>query len=102
VMLDRVDRKLIRRSADGITYFQAAIQIYCEMGRFSSAAKLQKQIAEIYEKSNQLPEAIEAYNTASDYFLGEVMAAASTGQELVELIGVCISCRIPPVLQTSV
>jgi alpha-soluble NSF attachment protein len=43
----------------------------CDAGRFSNAAKLQKQVAEIYEQENHSQEALEAYSQAADYFVGE-------------------------------
>ncbi|RHY27358.1 hypothetical protein DYB32_006844, partial [Aphanomyces invadans] len=54
-----------------VTYYRTAISMQCDAGRFSNAAKLQKQIAEIYEQAGQMQEALENYSQAADYFIGE-------------------------------
>ncbi|EQC36369.1 hypothetical protein SDRG_06473 [Saprolegnia diclina VS20] len=56
---------------DAITYYKTAISMQCEAGRFSNAAKLQKQIAEIYEHGDHMQDALEAYGQAAEYFVGE-------------------------------
>jgi hypothetical protein len=56
---------------DSIDYFKTAIVMLCEAGRFSNAAKLQKQIAEVYEGQDNKEDALEAYRQAADYFSGE-------------------------------
>ncbi|RHY09252.1 hypothetical protein DYB28_000193 [Aphanomyces astaci] len=56
---------------DAVTYYRTAISMQCDAGRFSNAAKLQKQIAEIYEQAGQMQEALENYSQAADYFIGE-------------------------------
>lgn len=52
-------------------YFQQAIAMLCDAGRFTSAAKMQKEIAEIYEKEDNLEAAIENYRQAAEYYSGE-------------------------------
>ena len=44
---------------------------YTEEGRFSIAAKYQKEIAEHYESENDLENALEAYEAAADFYEGE-------------------------------
>lgn len=56
---------------DSIEYFKTAIAMLCDAGRFSNAAKLQKQIAEIYEGQDNKEDALDAYKQAADYFSGE-------------------------------
>ncbi|TMW60517.1 hypothetical protein Poli38472_000559 [Pythium oligandrum] len=56
---------------DAVEYFKTAIAMLCDAGRFSNAAKLQKQIAEIYEGQDNKEEALENYRQAADYFSGE-------------------------------
>ncbi|KAJ0401906.1 hypothetical protein P43SY_003523 [Pythium insidiosum] len=56
---------------DSIEYFKHAISMLCDAGRFTNAAKLQKQIAEIYEGQDNMEEALENYQQAADYFNGE-------------------------------
>jgi len=50
---------------------RAAIELYTEEGRFSIAAKQQKEIAELFESEMDYEQAIEAYSTAADLFDGE-------------------------------
>ncbi|OQS07594.1 alpha-soluble NSF attachment protein, partial [Thraustotheca clavata] len=56
---------------DAVTYYRTAITMQCDAGRFSNAAKLQKQVAEIYEQADHVQDALEAYAQAADYFVGE-------------------------------
>jgi len=48
-----------------------AVEFYTDEGRFSVAAKHQKEIAELYESENDLDNAIANYQLASDYYDGE-------------------------------
>ncbi|KAF0742977.1 hypothetical protein Ae201684P_000118 [Aphanomyces euteiches] len=56
---------------DAVTYYRTAISLQCDAGRFTNAARLQKQIAEIYEQAGQTQEALDNYSQAADYFIGE-------------------------------
>jgi len=47
------------------------IAFYTEEGRFSMAAKYQKEIAEMCEEDEDIPGAMDAYQTAADYYEGE-------------------------------
>mmetsp|Transcript_29748 Transcript_29748/g.48025 ORF Transcript_29748/g.48025 Transcript_29748/m.48025 type:complete len:181 (-) Transcript_29748:1123-1665(-) len=47
------------------------------MGSFSSAAKNQKEIAELYEGEENLEAAIDAYQIAADYYSGEDQTSAA-------------------------
>lgn len=47
---------------------QRALDIYIDGGRFSIAAKAEKDIAEIYEAEGNLTEAAEHYQKSSDYY----------------------------------
>ena len=48
-----------------------AIEIFCDEGRFHIAAKHQRDVAELYEASNDTDEALAAYEKAGDLFSGE-------------------------------
>ncbi|KAL6070856.1 Soluble NSF attachment protein alpha isoform [Balamuthia mandrillaris] len=54
-----------------IKYLERAIAIFVEDGRFSIAAKHQKEIAEMYEEELEKEAALQNYQTAADYFEGE-------------------------------
>jgi alpha-soluble NSF attachment protein len=48
-----------------------AIDLYCDEGKFSMAAKYQKEVAELYESLGDLDKAISAYELAAEYFESE-------------------------------
>jgi len=56
---------------EAMTCIRQAIEFYTDEGRFSIAAKHQKELAELYESSSDLENAISAYQLASDYYEGE-------------------------------
>ena len=59
-----------------VELYEEAIAIYCDMGRFSNAAKLEKEIAEMYENDNQPDKSMQHYQQAANYFQGEDSVAA--------------------------
>jgi len=61
-------KESFRESVDAL---QKAINIYTSDGRFSMAAKYEKEIAEIYENNNDPKNAVPHYETAAQYFEGE-------------------------------
>ena len=63
--------------SSAMNFFRNAIALYCELGRFTTAAKHQQAIAELHEEDGELTEAIENYQQASDYYLGEDAKAKS-------------------------
>lgn len=69
-------------TADAVEYFRTAISMLCDAGRFSNAAKLQKQIAEIYENQDNKEEALENYRQAADYFSGENQTSSANNMLL--------------------
>ena len=50
---------------------QQAISIFTEIGRFPTAAKLEKELAELFEEDEKFEEACQHYQTAADYFESE-------------------------------
>jgi len=56
---------------EAVRCLRNAISFFVNEGRFSLAAKNQKDIAELFESSDDLESALEAYTTAADYFEGE-------------------------------
>jgi alpha-soluble NSF attachment protein len=50
---------------------EQAVTIFAEDGRFGMAAKQQRDLAELYEKEGDLPNAIEAYMKAARLYEGE-------------------------------
>lgn len=82
--LDSMRRLLIAalNAADAVEYYRTAISMLCDAGRFSNAAKLQKQIAEIYEHQDSKEEALEAFRQAADYFTGENQTSSANNMML--------------------
>lgn len=60
------------------------IDFYTEEGRFSMAAKYQKEIAEMCESDEDIASAMEAYETAAEYYEGEG-AVSSANQCLLKV-----------------
>merc|ERR1712232_1251193 len=60
------------------------IEFYTEEGRFSMAAKYQKEVAEMCEEANDISAAMDAYQTAAEYYEGE-SAVSSANQCLLKV-----------------
>jgi len=56
---------------DAIRTFRLAVQLHMESNRFSAAAKIYQAIAELEEKLELIPQAIESYNKAAECFFSE-------------------------------
>jgi alpha-soluble NSF attachment protein len=56
---------------DAIMCLQTVINFYTETGKFSMAARHQLEIAKILENSSELQKAIDAYETAAEYYEGD-------------------------------
>lgn len=67
---------------EAVGYFQSAIAMLCDAGRFSTAAKLQKEIGAIYEEEENYEEAIMSYRQAADYFSGENQTSSANNMLL--------------------
>ena len=65
-----------------MVHYKTAISMRCDAGRFSNAAKLQKQVGELYEQQNNKEEALEAYRQAADYFAGENQSSSANNMLL--------------------
>jgi len=57
--------------SDATMCLKQAIEFYTDEGRFSIAAKHQKELAELFESESDLENAISAYQLAADYYEGE-------------------------------
>lgn len=67
---------------EAISMYKQVIAMLCDSGRFSSAAKIQKEIAEIYESKENFEEALENYKQAADYFQGENQTSSANNMLL--------------------
>jgi len=73
-----------------IKYLAFAVDLYGDEGKFSMAAKYQKEIAELYESLGDLDKAIVAYEAAADFFEGE----GSSGSAQTCLLKVAHTCAM--------
>ena len=80
---------------DAIGAFRGAISNYCEAGRFNQAAKLQKEIAEMYEGDSNAPEAIENFVQAATFFETE-KSKSMANQCMAKVAELCSSVLQPP------
>jgi len=69
-----------------VLLYKEAVAIQIDLGRFSTAAKLQKEIGELMETEGDLQAAMEAYQTAADYYAGEE-SHSSANQCLLKVAG---------------
>jgi len=64
---------------DAVNCFKTAIELYTDEGRFSIAAKHQKELAELYESEMDFEHAMENFQTAAEYYEGENSNSAANG-----------------------
>jgi len=69
-----------------ILLYKEGVRLQEDMGRFTMAAKLQKEIAELHETENNLENAMDAYQKAADYYAGEESTSAAN-QCLLKVAG---------------
>jgi len=67
---------------DAVKSFRDASDIFTDIGKFSSAAKAQKEIGEILEAEGDKDGAIKAFDTAGDYFSGDNSISLANGCHL--------------------
>jgi len=75
---------------EAIQSMQSAIGIYTEMGRFATAAKIEKELAEMLEEQEDLEGAIQHMQQAADYFDGENQKS-SANQCIAKVAHLCAS-----------
>eukprot|EP01060_Flectonema_neradi_P034076 TRINITY_DN587_c3_g1_i1.p1 TRINITY_DN587_c3_g1~~TRINITY_DN587_c3_g1_i1.p1 ORF type:complete len:309 (+),score=87.42 TRINITY_DN587_c3_g1_i1:38-928(+) len=59
------------RDEDAVLCFTTAINMHCDEGKFSTAAKLQKELGEYYKDAEMYDKAAECYKSSADYYSGE-------------------------------
>lgn len=75
---------------ESIKLLSQAVELYSDEGRFSMAAKYQKEIAELYESAGDLEKSILAFESAADHFEGE--GSVTSGHTC--LLKVAHSCAV--------
>ena len=58
-------------TAQAVLLYKEAVSIHIDLGRFTTAAKVQKEIGELYEAEGDTEKGMEAYQTAADYYQAE-------------------------------
>jgi len=77
-------------SARAVLLYSEAVAVYIDLGRFTTAAKLQKEIGELKEAENDLKAAIDAYQQAADFYAGEE-SSSQANQCLLKVAGFAAS-----------
>jgi len=63
--------------SDSVNCYKQGIELYTDDGRFSIAAKHQKELAELFEGEMDYENAMDAYKTAAEWYEGENSSSAS-------------------------
>lgn len=70
-----------------IESFKEAVILYSESGKFASAAKIEKELAELYESQMNTTDALEHYQKAADLFESEE-SQQSSSQCLIKVLNI--------------
>lgn len=83
-----------------IQAFRRAVSHWVEAGRFNQAAKITRDIADMYEKDGNAPEAIENYTQAATFFQTE-NANSQKNACLSKVAELCSAALDPPDLKRA-
>lgn len=75
-----------------IVLYKEVVSIHIDLGRFTSAAKEQKEIGELLEAEGNLTDAIAEFTTAADYYQAEEQHS-SANQVLLKVAGLCAASQ---------
>ncbi|GKU92214.1 hypothetical protein SLE2022_072470 [Rubroshorea leprosula] len=64
-------------TSEAVSCLQQAVNMLCEIGRLSMAARYFKEIAELYEAEKNLEQAIDYYEKAADFFQNEEVSTSA-------------------------
>ncbi|KAJ9175959.1 hypothetical protein P3X46_014458 [Hevea brasiliensis] len=62
---------------EAISCLVQAVELFCDIGRISMAARYYKEIAELYESEANIEKAIYFYEKAADFFQGEEVTTSA-------------------------
>ncbi|KAE8705039.1 Alpha-soluble NSF attachment protein [Hibiscus syriacus] len=69
---------------EAISCLEQAVNMFCDIGRLSMAARYYKEIAELYESEQNIEQAIDFYEKAADFFQNEdVLTSANQCKQKV-------------------
>lgn len=74
-------------SQQAVLLYKEVVSLHIDLGRFNTAAKVQKEIGELYEAEGDMPAAMDAYQTAADYYQAEETSNAAN-QVLLKVAGI--------------
>jgi len=72
-------------SAHAVKAFKECVQLHMDTNRFSSAAKIYQQIAELEEKEDHIPAAVEACEKAAECYAADGDSTTSGNQMLLKI-----------------
>ncbi|CAI0549638.1 unnamed protein product [Linum tenue] len=64
-------------TSEAISCLVQAVEMFCDIGRISMAARYNKEIAELYESEANIEKSIEFYEKAADFFQGEEVTTSA-------------------------
>ncbi|CAL1406501.1 unnamed protein product [Linum trigynum] len=64
-------------TSEAISCLVQAVEMFCDIGRISMAARYDKEIAELYESEANIEKSIEFYEKAADFFQGEEVTTSA-------------------------
>ncbi|XP_022774310.1 alpha-soluble NSF attachment protein 2-like [Durio zibethinus] len=62
---------------EAVSCLQQAVNMFCDIGRLSMAARYFKEIAELYESEQNIEQAIDYYEKAADFFQNEEVSTSA-------------------------
>lgn len=79
-------------AAQAVLLYKEVVSIHIDLGRFNSAAKVQKEIGELYEAEGDLAQAMDAFQTAADYYQAEE-SNSTANQMLLKVAGLAAMAK---------
>lgn len=79
-------------TSQAVLLWKEVVSIHIDLGRFSSAAKVQKEIGELYEAEGDSTSAMEAYQTSAEYYQAEE-SNSTANQILLKVAGLAATCK---------
>ncbi|CAN1825847.1 Alpha-soluble NSF attachment protein [Linum perenne] len=64
-------------TSEAISCLGQAVEMFCDIGRISMAARYNKEIAELYETEGNIEKSIQFYEKAADFFEGEEVTTSA-------------------------
>ncbi|KAE8691609.1 Alpha-soluble NSF attachment protein [Hibiscus syriacus] len=62
---------------EAISCFQQAVNLFCDIGRLSMAARYYKEIAELYDSEQNMEQAMDYFEKAAEFFQNEEVSSSA-------------------------